>query len=153
LGVFVLVIKIFGVSKLFDSIGERIDGCGIFISNFKVLRKQSFSICFPPANCFMQISFHMFCKVCTTNMNIFFAWYLHVIYLYYKYIDTCILRASPFHVYHTIETHNTSVCKMNMKIIFQTIKWNLHSLCVIFLLTSITCCIDIILFCTNVMRL
>jgi hypothetical protein len=61
-----------------------------------------------------------------------------------------VLRAIPFHVYQTIETHITSVCKINMKISFQTIKWNLHSFCVIFLLTSITCCIDIILFCTNV---
>jgi hypothetical protein len=57
------------------------------ISNFKVLIKQSFSICFPPASCFMRFSFHFFCKICTTNMSISFAWYLHVIYLYYKYID------------------------------------------------------------------
>jgi hypothetical protein len=58
------------------------------ISNSKDLGKQSFSIRFPLVNCFMRISFHLFYKVCTTNMNIFFAWYLHVIYLHYKYIDT-----------------------------------------------------------------
>jgi hypothetical protein len=44
-----------------------------YISNFKVLGKQSFSICFPPASCFMQILFHLFCKVCMININIFFA--------------------------------------------------------------------------------
>jgi hypothetical protein len=43
------------------------------ISNFKVLGKQSFSICFQPASCFMEILFHLFCKVGTTNMNNFFA--------------------------------------------------------------------------------
>jgi hypothetical protein len=58
------------------------------ISNFKVLKKQSFSIHFPPASSFIWISFHFFCKVGTTNMNIFFAWYLHTIYLHYKYIET-----------------------------------------------------------------
>jgi hypothetical protein len=86
--------------------------CSCSISNFKVLGKQLFFICFPPATCFMQISFHFFCKVCTTNMTIFFAWYLHVNYLHYKHIDIHVLRASPFHVYHTIETHITSVCKI-----------------------------------------
>jgi hypothetical protein len=59
-----------------------------FILNLKVLKKQSFSIHFPLASSFMRISFHFFCKVGTTNMNIFFARYLHVIYLHYKYIDT-----------------------------------------------------------------
>jgi hypothetical protein len=43
------------------------------ISTYKVLRKQSFSICFPLVSCFMQISFYLFCKVGTTNINIFFA--------------------------------------------------------------------------------
>jgi hypothetical protein len=43
------------------------------ILNFKVLRKQLFSIRFPPDSCFMQILFHFFCKVCMINMNIFFA--------------------------------------------------------------------------------
>jgi hypothetical protein len=33
-----------------------------------------------------------------------------------------LLRASPFHEYHTIEIHITSVCKINMKITFQKIK-------------------------------
>jgi hypothetical protein len=33
-----------------------------FISNFKVLEKKLFSICFPLASCFMQISFHFFAK-------------------------------------------------------------------------------------------
>jgi hypothetical protein len=32
------------------------------ILNFKVLGKQSFSICFPPASCFMRILFHFFAK-------------------------------------------------------------------------------------------
>ena len=123
-----------------------------FISNFKVPRKQSFSICFPSASCFMQIPFHFFCKVCMINMNIFIAWHLHIIYLHYKYIIPHVLRTSPFHVYHTIETHISSICKINMKITFQTIKWNQHSLCVILLLKSIMCCIDTILFCTNVMH-
>jgi hypothetical protein len=50
--------------------------------------------------------------------------------------------ANPFHVYHTIKTHITSVCKINMK----KIKINLHGLCAKFLLTSKTCCIDTILF-------
>jgi hypothetical protein len=27
-----------------------------------------------------------------------------------------VLRASPFHVQHTIETHITNVCKINIKI-------------------------------------
>jgi hypothetical protein len=125
----------------------------VSISNVKVLGKQSFSICFPLASCFMQISFHFFCKVCTTNMNIFFAWHLHIIYLIISTLIPHVLCASPFHDYHTIETHITSICKINIEISFQTIKWNLHSLCVIFLLTSITCCIDIILFCIDVMRL
>jgi hypothetical protein len=57
-----------------------------------------------------------------------------------------VLRASPFHVYHTIETHITSVYKINMKIIFQKIIINLHDFCAKFLLTSITCRIDTILF-------
>jgi hypothetical protein len=58
------------------------------ISNFKVLGKQSFSICFSLASWSMRISFHSFCKICMANMNISFAWYLHVIYLHYKYINT-----------------------------------------------------------------
>jgi hypothetical protein len=33
-----------------------------------------------------------------------------------------VLRASPFHIYHTIETHITSICEVNMKIIFQKLK-------------------------------
>jgi hypothetical protein len=66
-----------------------------YITNFKVLGKQSFSVCFPPTSCFMQISFHLFCKVCTTHMNIFFVWYLHVIYLHYKYIDTPRITCYP----------------------------------------------------------
>jgi hypothetical protein len=44
-----------------------------FKKKFKVLKKQSFSIRFPLASCFIQISFHFFGKFCTTNMNIFFA--------------------------------------------------------------------------------
>jgi hypothetical protein len=56
----------------------------LLMSNFKVLGKQ---LSFPLASCFMQILFHLFCKVCMTNMNIFIAWYLHVIYLHYKHID------------------------------------------------------------------
>jgi hypothetical protein len=72
----------------FTSVPHWIWAIPTFILNFKVLVKQSFSICFLPANCFMQISFHFFCKVCMTNMNIFFAWYLHVMYLHYKYIHT-----------------------------------------------------------------
>jgi hypothetical protein len=43
------------------------------ISNFKVLGKQSFFICFPPVSCFMQISFHFFSKFCMINMNTFIA--------------------------------------------------------------------------------
>jgi hypothetical protein len=127
----------------------------IYISNFKVLGKQSFSIHFPPATCFMWISFHFLCKVCTTNVNIFFAWYLHVFYLHYKYINThvYVLHASPFHVYHTIETHFSSICKINMKITFQKRKWNLHDLCAILFLTSITCCINTLLFYNDIMRL
>jgi hypothetical protein len=33
-----------------------------------------------------------------------------------------VLHASPFHVYHTIETHITSVCKIKIKITLQIIK-------------------------------
>jgi hypothetical protein len=45
----------------------------VFISNFKVLWKQSFFIRCPPATCSMWILFHFCCKVCITNINIFFA--------------------------------------------------------------------------------
>jgi hypothetical protein len=99
----------------------------LYISNFKVLEKQSFSICFPLAGCLMGISFHFFCKVYTTNINMFFAWYLYIsckedVYIYCtnfakkmeqnsRNLFTLIphvLRASPFHIYHTIKTHITT---------------------------------------------
>jgi hypothetical protein len=34
----------------------------------------------------------------------------------------CTIQCSPFHVYHTIETHITNICEINMKITFQKIK-------------------------------
>jgi hypothetical protein len=70
-----------------------------YILYFKVLGKQSFSICFPSARCFIRILFHFLCKFCRTNVNIFFVWYLHAIYLHYKNIDT-----SRITCYYTIES-------------------------------------------------
>jgi hypothetical protein len=64
-----------------------------------------------------------------------------------------VLCASPFHVYQRIKTHIISVCKINMKITFQKKLKNVYSLCIILFLTSITCCIDTILFCIDVMHL
>jgi hypothetical protein len=88
-------------------------------------------------------------QIWTSLLHDIFTWSICII----NTLIPLVLRASPFHVYHTIETHITCVCKINIKITFQKQKWNVRSLGVIFLLTSITCCIDTILFCIDVMHL
>jgi hypothetical protein len=52
-----------------------------------------------------------------------------------------------------ILAHIARVCEINMKITFQKMKINLHDLCAIFLLTSILCCMDTILFYNDRMQL
>jgi hypothetical protein len=66
------------------------------------------------------------CEFCSTFLQNFYYKYERLLYMIssrnlfalYSLIFH-VLRASPFHVYHTIETHITSVCKINMKITFQ----------------------------------
>jgi hypothetical protein len=139
--------KIIGGSKLNITLKGRQSATTKVLVPSSQTSRSSENYCFPYVFYWLVVS----CRL-RSIFFVKFVWHTWI-YLYYKYIDTPCLRASPFLVYHTIETHITSICKIDMKITFQTIKWNLHSLCVIFLLTSITCYIDIILFCTDVMRL
>jgi hypothetical protein len=64
-----------------------------------------------------------------------------------------VLRATPFYIYHIFKILDIEIYKINMKIIFQEIKQNLHNSCVIFLLTSIACCIYTNLFYNDMMSL
>ena len=59
--------------KTIDAIVFLTTSIGSTSQTSRSSEKQLFSICFPSTSCFMQISFHFFCKVCTTNLNIFFT--------------------------------------------------------------------------------
>ena len=135
------------------SISTTNQGPRTYISNFKDLRKQLFPYDFHRLIVSCKFCSSYFAKlvrqIWTSFLHDIFTKIICIINTFIPHV----LHASPFHVYHTIETHIISVCKINIKIIFQTIKWNLYSLCIKFLLTSITCCIDIILLCIDVMRL